>query len=240
MATQSIKVQTVVGEFELKYPAEVIDYIQSRKEQREFYKPKKPGDAPEANIPEHFAARAKTSVDELVPLLEKHGFTPINHYMDIGCGFGATTALMARALNVKQVILIEGRGTPLNITGFNQKADAWNDVMIAKKMVAANLTRGKQVVPCYFDALPEIDGPKLDLITSFRSWGHHYPVSTYLEHTKKWLKPGGALCLDVRLSGVNPAEGIDLLKPNGFQQLAWVSEKSASAKSKRLLFRYEP
>lgn len=223
----------------LKYPDEVLEYIKSRLEQREFYKQRKETDPPETDIPVLFFNRAKTSADELLPLLKSFGLTPINSMLDIGCGFGATTAMLARELNAKEIHLIEGRGTPLSITGFNASASAWNDVKIAEKMVRANVNR-KKVVSHYYDNLPEkMKEGGLDLITSFRSWGHHYPVSIYLEHVKRWLRPGGALVLDVRISKVEHEEGLGLLLSNGFEQLAWVSEHSASAKSKRLLFRYK-
>jgi len=238
---REFSVEVCTGEtFKLRYPDKVVDYIASRQEQREFVKAKKPGDAIPKDIPEHFAMRAKVTVDELCPLLEKFDFTPVNSMMDIGCGFGATTTLLAKVLNAKQIHMIEGRGTILKVTGYNQQVDAWNDVMMAETMVRANVRKDRQLFPWYFDELPEklnMHKDGLDLITSFRSWGHHYPVKTYLDHAKRWLKPGGALCLDVRISNVPHEDGLGMILQAGFEQLAWVSEHSASAKSKRLLFR---
>jgi hypothetical protein len=37
-----------------------------------------------------------------------------------------------------------------------------------------------------------------DLVTSFLSWGFHYPVSTYLDDVYTALTPGGLLVMDIR------------------------------------------
>ena len=40
-----------------------------------------------------------------------------------------------------------------------------------------------------------------DLITSFISWGYHYPISTYLNDVKRSLSPNGVLIVDLRIDG---------------------------------------
>lgn len=233
-------------EFMLTYPADVLDYIATRREQREFVKKRKPGTTEHPSIPEHFAERAVVTVNECLRDLNAYSKLPVKKYMDIGCGFGATTALMAMALGATEVHLIEGRGTVLEATGYNQKLDAWNDVKMAAKMVLANVVLanipgGTRVIPHYFDDLQDCAELRdLDLITSFRSWGHHYPTDTYAGAAALWLKPKGSLILDVRVNNVPMGKRMAPIVSQGFNRLKWVSEGTASWKSQRTLFEKAP
>ena len=45
---------------------------------------------------------------------------------------------------------------------------------------------------------PDADFPEADCITSYLSWGWHYPKETYWTKTMSSLKIGGKLILDIR------------------------------------------
>lgn len=57
-----------------------------------------------------------------------------------------------------------------------------------------------------------------DVIYSLLSYGHHYPVSTYLEEVFRLLRVGGVLILDLRVQGTRSQviEGLTDLKQQGF------------------------
>jgi hypothetical protein len=70
----------------------------------------------------------------------------------------------------------------------------------------------------------------IGLITSFRSWGHHYNVAEYIKVVKKHLSPEGFVVLDIR----NNTNGLSIMQAHGFKLLARIPD--TSQKCERLLF----
>ena len=65
------------------------------------------------------------------------------------------------------------------------------------------------------NALSQLETSSFDLVFSLLSYGHHYPVSTYLKKIKLLLVQGGVLILDLRvIDGVT--QGLRELERNGF------------------------
>jgi len=82
---------------------------------------------------------------------------------------------------------------------FNPKTAYYNSLEIAKKMLVVNNVPEENIY------LHSAENPseafidiKYDLITSFISWGFHYPVSTYIDSVHQSLSTGGALIIDIR------------------------------------------
>lgn len=60
-----------------------------------------------------------------------------------------------------------------------------------------------------------------DLITSFISWGYHYPLNTYLDKVKKSLSPNGVLIVDIRIDD----KELDTLR-NNFTEVSVIYQTS--------------
>lgn len=185
-----------------------------------------------------FIGRAQQTIKELGA--ELHDLR-ISTMMDIGCGLGATTAALATFVGASVVTLVEADAAkPVTVHGFNQTLEPWNDVNISKIMVEANVPDHVIVHARTSKELLALDPDqfgKLDLITSFRSWCHHYPASVYLDFVRRTLKPmTGRLVVDVRTK----TDGMEVLTKAGFKMLAYVSQHSASLKKTgRYVFRLE-
>jgi SAM-dependent methyltransferase len=63
--------------------------------------------------------------------------------------------------------------------------------------------------------LSMLESSSFDLVFSLLSYGHHYPVSTYLKEIKHILVKGGTLILDLRVIG-GVTQGLRELQKNGF------------------------
>lgn len=216
----------------LNFPQEVIDYCKN------FYS------YDDATILHRFNSRAESTLKEVLP--ELYDMTG-SVMLDIGCGIGGTTAALATATRMKEVHLIEGHVNPSQLMSFREKglgydpdSQPWNDVRISKVMVCANVTSDVEV---HGHRSSEIDDAykmlylpnRIDLITSFRSWCHHYPASTYLMLVAERLAPKtGRLVVDVRTDSNN----LQTLLENGFEMMAFVSQHTASEKkTRRYVFR---
>jgi len=188
-------------------------------------------DRPFIGIYTKYNDRARLACEALLPLLAKHGTTSITRYLDIGCGTGAISALVAKLLKAEAIYLIDGAGEAPRMTGFTEHGSAWNDVFIAMAMVRANVPNNT-VVGGFYASQPAYPllADRIGLITSFRSWGHHYHVEEYVKAVKKHLGVGGLVMLDIR----NGTNGKEVMQRNGFHLLDRVPD--TSEKCQRLLY----
>jgi SAM-dependent methyltransferase len=201
----------------LKYPQSVIDYC-CASERKTI-----------AQVIEKYNARATVTWEEISNYIPT---APIS-MLDIGCGIGATTSLVAQMSGAMDVHLIDGEGS-LKLQGsFNPEGTtAWNDVRLAKTMVQANVDN--DVTVTMHMPNPQLDFVDLDLIVSFRSWCHHYPADTYLKLAQRGLREGGTLIVDVRAG----TDGEQVLLAGGFTTIAHVNQNSTSpGKCRRLVLR---
>lgn len=135
---------------------------------------------------------AEESARELAPWLPRH----VDNYLDIGCGSGIVTGVIADAVGANVTHVVDGDGSivdPKSFNGYGPAVTAWGDVHAA----AARLRfMGCKVFAYVAPELP-LHAP-IDLVTSFLSWGHHYPLGTYIDAVAKLLCHDGRLIMDWR------------------------------------------
>jgi SAM-dependent methyltransferase len=118
--------------------------------------------------------------------------------LDIGCGLGVSSIMIAKYSDMDYLALLDGDGSGELFSDYRTDAPPWNDVRIAGDMARANLDE-KCIVEAFVQSrLPADLTIPVDLIVSFKSWGTHYPVNTYLPLAARSLKPGGLVVLDLR------------------------------------------
>jgi len=146
--------------------------------------------------------------------------------LDIGCGIGGIDIELARQHGTGISHLLDGDGTGQRKNGLKEADKPWGDVTIAYDFVRANVLTG-HVVKAHYPWKPFVDA--VDCIISIRSWGHHYPVDTYLNLAKRTLSVGGCVIMDLR----HPGAGREEMEENGF---AFLGTAAQSEKCARLVF----
>lgn len=123
--------------------------------------------------------------------------------LDIGCGVGGIDVLLFRHYENKSQLklhLLDKTQTSDRVYyGFQNKGAYYNSLELTREFLAKNgfPVESVNLYEATADARIPLDG-KVDLVISLLSWGHHYPVSTYLEQVYEHLRPGGYLILDIR------------------------------------------
>lgn len=116
--------------------------------------------------------------------------------LDIGCGLGLTSTIIAKYSRMNYLGLLDGDGTGTIFHDFRTDALAWNDVAVAGALARANLGDMCKV-ETFVQGRHPVKIP-VDLIVSFKSWGTHYPIETYLPLAAASLQPGGLVIVDLR------------------------------------------
>lgn len=124
--------------------------------------------------------------------------------VDIGSGIGIQNILLAELCESNyippvKILMIDKTKTEDNIWyGFQKEGAFYNSLSLSKHIVEDNSTAQVRV----HEALPNYhinaDNESVDLVTSFISWGFHYPIETYLDEVIRVMKPGATLIVDVR------------------------------------------
>ena len=196
-----------------------------------------------AGLRKKYQLRAANAVEGVYPILNELKATTADTYLDIGCGTGAPSAFIAIMLKAKHIHLIDGKSEDKvpkehkavdRRAGWNDGNFPWNSVEMAKTLVQANVDKDV-TVHAHFANCPidEFEKNSMDFISSFRSWGHHYPVDIYGALVKHCLKPTGMVMLDIR----NKTKGIDAMKAAGFAQVKQVPNHSE--KCERWIFKHK-
>ncbi|MBI3300257.1 MAG: hypothetical protein HYZ75_18990 [Elusimicrobia bacterium] len=135
--------------------------------------------------------------------------------LDIGCGVAGIDVLLHRHYAVDsggpQFYLVDKSEVAAKIYyGLEPKAAFYNSLDAAQQLLAANGVPPWKVRALWSrdDGLIDVASGAVDLVVSLLSWGHHYPVETYLDAVWAALATGGALILDVR----NGTGGEDALR----------------------------
>ncbi len=142
--------------------------------------------------------------------------SPVRAFLDIGCGPAYTDVWLARHYgDCVTVHLMDGAcDRPIGKAEVGMRASTipWKD----RNTGIANVL---QHVPGFevkgWDADPGLTIP-CDLIVSFRSWGFHYPVTTYLGLAQRSLSADGRIIVDLRRG----ASGLSAFDDAGFESLA--------------------
>lgn len=148
------------------------------------------GRTPEVSCP-LIEERAIGDAAQILPYVTGRGVTSM---LDIGCGLALVDVMLARALAPRRVFLLDGAEPGAHEAGYRERMQPWAVAKIGAQMFRANADPGIEV----FTLAAEPFVVDVDLIISTRSWGHHYPVSVYLESVAKSLRPGGLLAVDLR------------------------------------------
>lgn len=121
--------------------------------------------------------------------------------LDIGCGFAYESELFQKQFG-SELTFIEG--APKN----NARTSGWGNISnFDFYHDMQTLEREWQSRNLRYDLEPT---GKYDLITSYLSLGHHYPVEVYLDMIKKHIASDGFLVLDLRKNKTHPVTGVAL------------------------------
>jgi SAM-dependent methyltransferase len=141
---------------------------------------------------------------------------------DIGCGLGGLTALLIDRWPVRRYRLTDGDGTGERKVGFKPDTKGSFNQRWSAEFVRLSTTRAARPVLSW-------RAGECELAVSLKSWGHHFPVDTYLREVSDSLAPRGRVILDIR-TGTN---GEHVLCHAGFREVGLVVEKP---KRRRLVF----
>ena len=188
----------------MKFPDEVSNYLRKRKL------------SGQGELQDQIR-RAYKQLLTLIPLIDASLPQSI---LDIGCGLGCVDVLLAR-LGVKVVHLMDGDGTALRRDDYAVNMEAWNDVKLAADIVQMNAPADTVVHAHRVD--PDLYA-SVEMIISFKSWGTHYPVATYLPLAQRCLKPGGLLVLDLR-KGIDVSADVREIVDAGFEVCMQLSDR---------------
>ncbi len=148
-------------------------------------------------------------------------------FLDIGCGFGALAIRLGCHYREVGINVIDGSGPREGRkVGYEEGMQPHRDRRHAVALIEANVPSGCSVAD--FEPDPDLTIP-VDLIVSTKSWGHHYPVETYLDLVLRSLSPGGRVIMDLRRN----RNGLDTMTGAGFVHLAKVFE---TPKCERMVF----
>lgn len=168
-----------------------------------------------------YQKRIARDFDTLRSWLPKH----CDAILDIGCGLAGVNVRVAEATGAQTIHLLDGDGTGPRKMGFMPETQAWFDVEAGAELVRANLP-GRNIVAHRADPG---HGIKADLILSLKSWGHHYPVETYLGLARRSLAPGARIIMDIRTG----TDGEQAMVQSGFEMLGIAYE---TVKARRVVF----
>ncbi len=144
--------------------------------------------------------------------------------LDIGCGCAGIDVFinLHYSHNKTNFYLLDKTHIEKNVYYFfNPKGAFYNSLCVTKTMLTENGVPSDCVhlIEATDTNDIEIDN-KVDFIISLLSWGHHYPVTTYLDKAYNILNEGGSMLLDIRKG----SDGLDVLR-NKLSKVDIISEE---------------
>ena len=125
------------------------------------------------------------------------------HILDIGCGVAAINLFLFRHYRQSprtHFHLLDKTSTAHRVYyGFKSQGAFYNSLAVARELLIQNGVPAENIH--LMEVTPDLHIPvatPLDLVISLLSWGHHYPVETYLNQVHDRLASGGRLILDIR------------------------------------------
>ena len=148
--------------------------------------------------------------------------------LDIGCGFALYDTFLLRHYGYprdmhlylldKTTDLQEEKEKGFKGGGFRKEGISfYTNLECASDILITNGANKENIhsLIATENPLSQLESSSFDLVFSLLSYGHHYPVSTYLLEVKRLLTQGGVLVLDLRvIDGVT--QGLKELEKNGF------------------------
>jgi SAM-dependent methyltransferase len=175
------------------------------------------GKDPAVSCP-RYEEQAAMQWEALKPALA--AFPAVGSVLDIGCGYALLDVVLARALRPHSVFLIDGNGDGTKARSFRATMAPWADARMGALMFHTNAP-----ADCWMmvqNKSPFVFPPGLDMVMSSRSWGHHYPISTYLNQVAGAVRPGGLLLIDIR----RDTDGLQQLAAAGFEVVTRIPDPS--------------
>jgi len=134
-------------------------------------------------------------------LIEPYLPTDSQNVLDIGSGMAAVDILISKHYGHKiDIHLLDKTMLDTDIYyGFKDKASFYNSFELARKILTRNNVAEENIYTHDAGDLKDVfHNRKYDLVTSFISWGFHYPISTYIKEVSDSMSDNGVLILDVR------------------------------------------
>ncbi len=127
--------------------------------------------------------------------------TKINTILDIGCGVAGIDIFLSRYYdnNIK-IFLIDKTEIDKNVYYyFKKRGSFYNSLQISREMLENSGVNKQNIMLQEANDKNEINFKNtFDIVISLISWGHHYPVSTYLDQVYNKMNKKGILILDIR------------------------------------------
>jgi SAM-dependent methyltransferase len=154
--------------------------------------------------------RCEAATRELPYLAE--AFAGKRRLLDIGCGLGLTSVLLALEMDLDELYLMDGQDGP-RVNGFHSSATSpWINLDYAVALARENGVRSFHPVRPDPTAVYDVDA-----VMSLFSWGHHYPAAVYLPLARRSLPIGGRIVLDLRRNKRGAPRGYDEFEAAGFK-----------------------
>lgn len=165
-----------------------------------------------------FSQDIQKDFQTILPFLPEN----IENTLDIGSGVGGIDALISEhydhTINIH--LLDKSKVNDTIYYGFESETAYYNSLEIAKELLKLNHVPTENIVLHDTESLHTcFKKGYYDIVTSFISWGFHYPVAMYLEAVYDSLRQGGVLIMDVR----DGTTGIEELK-KVFKQVTIIYE----------------
>ena len=128
----------------------------------------------------------------------------VEKILDIGSGVAGIDCMMNRHYKEKNIsadfyLLDRTEMDKKVFYGIKEKASFYNSFVVSKLLMTKNGVKAENIHTQEATHDNKINfNVKFDLVTSFISWGFHYPVSIYIDQVYNLLNTGGVLIIDVR------------------------------------------
>lgn len=133
--------------------------------------------------------------------IQPHLPARVTTVLDIGAGLGGINLLIARRYEVDnpRFVLLDKDEMSPNVQYFFDDVDRfYNLASVTRRFLADNGLPEERVRILEAGVDPFPSNLKIDLVVSLASWGHHYPIETYLDNVTQVLAPGGRVVVDLR------------------------------------------
>lgn len=162
----------------------------------------------------------------------------VDHIVGIGSGMGGLELLiwLGRAPPKPTLTIIDKTGDGKVQAGFVDKMATFTNTEIASEFMQMNGMDGEKLMfvePLIIEKGAFNVVEPADLVVSFLSWCHHYPVAAYGEFVKDRVRQGGVVIVDIR----NGTDGVKQFADLGFREVASLTLGDINArKTKRVVF----
>lgn len=149
-------------------------------------------------IARRYSTELTADYTELRPFLP----TAADRILDVGCGIAGIDSLLFRHYaqlgGRPRVSLLDKEGVSEIFYGFRHQAAYYNSLDLAREFLVLNGVPRSAIDTIDVGTSGFPVERRYEIVVSLLSWGHHYPISTYLDEVERVLSPDGIVVLDVR------------------------------------------